>query len=128
MAVLKSAHNPAQVDAYMAALDHPLKAEVQALREIILGVNPNITEQIKWNAPSFSYKGYLATFNLHLPTQIRLIFHNGAILNDKSGLLEGDYVDRRIVYFANMQDVQTKRAGLAKAIRAWVKAMDKQSA
>ena len=45
------------VDEYMAALDHPFKAEVEALRAIIKGVNPNITEQVKWNSPSYRYKG-----------------------------------------------------------------------
>lgn len=60
----KSAVNKtAEVDAYMAKLEHPLKAELQAVRETIKGVNPGITEQIKWNAPSFSYRGeYLVTF------------------------------------------------------------------
>jgi hypothetical protein len=49
----------------MATLEHPYKAEVAALREIILGVSDDITETIKWNAPTFSYKGYIASFNLH---------------------------------------------------------------
>jgi len=53
---------PPTVDTFMAALDHPYKAEVQAVREIILGVHDGITEQVKWNAPSFGYEGYLATF------------------------------------------------------------------
>jgi uncharacterized protein YdhG (YjbR/CyaY superfamily) len=43
------------VDEFMAALDHPFKAGVQAVRETIRGVHPGITEQVKWNAPSFSY-------------------------------------------------------------------------
>lgn len=30
-------------------------------------------------------------------------------LNDKSGLLEGDYVDRKMVYFFSLEDVKTKR-------------------
>jgi uncharacterized protein YdhG (YjbR/CyaY superfamily) len=38
----------------MRDLDHPSKAEVRAVREIILAVDPRITEQVKWNAPSFS--------------------------------------------------------------------------
>ncbi len=57
-------HDPDAVDAYMERLDHPLKAEVQAVRDLIKGVDSRITEQVKWNAPSFSYMGYLATFNL----------------------------------------------------------------
>src|SRR5689334_10560222 len=66
------------VNAYMDALDHPLKAEVQAVRDIIKNVHPDITEQVKWTAPSFSYKGYLATFNLRAIEHVHLIFHNGA--------------------------------------------------
>jgi uncharacterized protein YdhG (YjbR/CyaY superfamily) len=62
MADHSTTNKTAEVDAFMAKLDHPFKAEVQAVREIIKGVNPHITEQIKWNAPSFSYKDYLATF------------------------------------------------------------------
>lgn len=54
-----------QVDAYMAELKHPFKAEVEAVRKIIKGVNKGIMQEIKWNAPSFSHDGeYLVTFNL----------------------------------------------------------------
>ncbi len=115
---------PISVDEFMQALEHPFKAEVQAVREIILGVDPRITEQVKWNAPSFSYKGYLATFSLHRAQHAILIFHNGAILDDQDGLLEGDYPDRRMVYFAGMADVEAKRAGLERAIREWIGRMD----
>ena len=115
-----------QVDEFMAKLDHPFKAEVQAVREIIKNANKDITEEIKWNAPSFSYKGYMATFNLWAKQHVHLIFHNGAILNDKSGLLQGDYVDRRMVYFSNMEDVESKKDTLEKVIRQWIKLMNKQ--
>lgn len=40
--------NSGNVDALMEALDHPLKAEVQAVREIIKGVDKRITEEWKW--------------------------------------------------------------------------------
>lgn len=117
--------NPAQVNAYMTALEYPLKAKVQALRKIIHGVNKNITEQIKWNAPSFSYKGYLVTFNLHDPKQVRLIFHNGILLHDDSGLLQGDYPDRRLAYFFNLQEVKAHQPALEKILREWITLMDK---
>ena len=35
---------PPTVDEFMAALDHPYKAEVQAVRDIIIGTHPDITE------------------------------------------------------------------------------------
>ena len=119
-------HKPDDVDAYMARLDHPLKAEVQAVRETILGVHPRITEQVKWNAPSFSYKGYLATFNLRPTHHVHLVWHDGAILSDPDGLLEGRYPDRRMTYFTSMADVQARRAALKALVRQWVDLMDQQ--
>jgi hypothetical protein len=119
---------PAQtVDEFMAALDHPLKAEVQAVREIILGVNPGITEQVKWAAPSFSYKGYMVTFNLWARDRVHLVFHNGAILNNKDGLLEGDYPDRRMLYLADLPAVKAKQAALVRLVKEWIKLMDAQA-
>lgn len=118
--------NTPQVDAFMEALEHPFKAEVQAVREIILAVDANITEQIKWKAPSFSYKGYMATFNLWATQHVHLIFHNGAILNNESGLLEGSYRDRRMLYFTSMEDVNLKKAALEGMIKDWIALKDKK--
>jgi hypothetical protein len=120
--------NTKQVNEFMDQLEHPFKAEVQAVREIIMNVNSQITEQIKWNAPTFSYKGYIATFNLHSKNakkHVHLVFHNGAILSNESGLLEGDYPDRRMVYFSSMEDVQAKKAALEAAVREWMKLMER---
>lgn len=112
------------VDAWMAALDHPLKAEMQAVREAILVAHPGITERIKWAAPSFGYKTDMATFNHRTPKHVHLVMHNGAVLGDTTGHLEGDYVDRRMMYFANAADVATKKQVLQDAVRAWVRFED----
>jgi uncharacterized protein YdhG (YjbR/CyaY superfamily) len=117
--------NTANVDEFMAELDHPFKTEVQAVREIIKGVNKNITEQIKWNAPSFSYQGnYLVTFNLHAKKNVHLVFHNPEVSKVKSEIFEGDYPDRRMVYFTDMEDIQAKKAALEKAVGELVRLMD----
>ena len=114
------------VETYMEKLDHPLKAEVEALREIIKGVSETIMEQIKWNAPSFSYQGeYLATFNLRAKEHIHLIFHNPEIARVKSSLLEGDYKDRRMAYFLSRDDIQMKKPGLQKALTDLIKLQNK---
>jgi hypothetical protein len=115
-----------EVDAFMGKLDHPVKAEVQALRDIIKNVSGDITEQIKWAAPSFSYKGYLATFNLWAKQHVHLVFHNGAILSNESGLLQGDYPDRRMAYFTSMADVEAKRKALEDAVSEWVRLKDQE--
>ncbi len=111
-----------QVDEFMDSLDHPLKAEVQMLRKIIKSVNKDITEQIKWKAPSFSYRGeYLVTFNLRTTEHIHLVFHNPLIAQVKSKLLEGDYKDRRMAYFTDTNDIRTKQPVLEKALKDLIK-------
>ena len=111
-----------KVDEFLENLSHPLKAEVEAMRSIIKGVDKNIVEEIKWNAPSFSYKGeYLVTFNLWEEKRIHLVFHNPMISKVKSKLLDGDYVDRRMAYFADMKDIKAKKPILVKAIKDLIK-------
>src|SRR6185436_2566710 len=111
-----------KVDEFMQALDHPFKAEVQVVRDIIKGVDKDIAEEVKWKAPSFNYKGeYLVTFNLREEKRIHLVFHNPMISRVKSELLEGDYVDRRMVYFVNMQDIKSNKSALEKVLKDLIK-------
>ncbi len=110
------------VDAFMRDLDHPLKAGIEALRTIIRSANSEITEQIKWKAPSYSYRGqYLVTFNPRDTQRIHLVFHNPMIARIKSPLLEGEYVDRRMTYFSDMQDIKAKKAELVRVLKQLVK-------
>lgn len=105
------------VEAYMARLEHPLKAEIQALRDIIKGVDPCIAEEIKWNAPSYRCTDYLVTFQLRATQHVHLVFHNPHIARIASPLLHGDYVDRRMAYFADMAAVERDRAELESVLR-----------
>jgi uncharacterized protein YdhG (YjbR/CyaY superfamily) len=111
-----------KVDEFLKNFSHPLTAEVEAVRSIIKGVNKDINEEIKWRAPSFSYKGeYLVTFNLWEEKRIHLVFHNPQISKVKSKLLEGDYKDRRMMYFADMKDIKAKKSILEKALKDLIK-------
>ncbi len=115
-----------KVDEFMDGLDHPFKAEVQTVRDIIKNVNKDITEEIKWKAPTFSYKGeYLVTFNLWEKGHIHLVFHNPEISKVKSKLLEGDYADRRMAYFSDKKNIKAKKAALEKALKDLITLMDK---
>ncbi len=99
------------------------------IREIIKNVNPQITEQIKWNAPSFSYQGEsLVTFNLWERKHIHLVFHNPMISKVKSKLLEGDYDHRRMAYFTDQSDIQVKRPTLEKALNDLIRLQSKAEA
>lgn len=105
--------DPTLVAEYMQKLEHPLKAEIEALRGIIKGANPAIAERIKWNAPSYHAHGQdFLTFNHRMTDRVHLIFHHAKIVEIGSPLLEGDYKDRRMVYFENMGAVLAKQAEL----------------
>lgn len=115
------------VDEFLKNLSHPLTAEVEAVRSIIKGVNKDINEEIKWRAPSFNYKGeYLVTFNLWEEKRIHLVFHNPLISQVKSSLLEGEYKNRRMAYFADMKDVKAKKPLLEKALKDLIKLLEKK--
>jgi len=129
---------PEKVDAYLKKLKHPLKEVVEALRQIILSTDKEIGEEIKWNAPTFffsgemrpfnpkEYKRYVVVFNLYQKDCIRLVFPSGAKVNDKTGLLQGDYSDgRRLALFPNMAEVESKEKVLQAVIKKWLKLLDK---
>jgi hypothetical protein len=104
------ASRTAEVDSYMSKLQHPFKAEVQAVREIIKGVSPQIIDQIRWNAPSSATGLYGDLQPPRQATRAPGVAH-GAMLQDSSGLLEGDYPDRRMMYFARMAEVEGQAPG-----------------
>jgi uncharacterized protein YdhG (YjbR/CyaY superfamily) len=103
------------VNAFMQQLDHPLKAEIEAVRAIVK-LNRNIAERVKWNAPSFFYKDDLATIHVKAKQHVHLIFHHPAIVKINSELLEGDYKDRRMMYFENMKEVKARKKELTRII------------
>lgn len=116
-----------KVDNFMKELDHPFKHVVQEIRESIKSVDPQIKEEIKWAAPSFSYKDYICTFNLRETKKIHLVFHNPEIGKIKSDLLEGDYKDRRMVYFVDKKDFEEKKREFERVTEELVQIMDKST-
>jgi hypothetical protein len=138
VATTTKSSEPDKVDAYMKTLAHPLADVVGALRKIILGAGPGIGEEIKWNAPTFFYTGamkpsdpkkyerYFVVFNLFKKDCVRLVFWNGARVDDGSGFLEGDYADgRRLVLFFGMTDVAAKKKALLKTLNLQLKTLDR---
>ncbi len=115
------------VDAYMRDVDHPFKAEFEAVRGIILGASSKLAERIKWNAPSFYYKEDLGAFNPRATEYAHLIllFPDGAGMDDSSGLLEGNHKDRREAKFHSLDDVKAKKPALEKLVKQWVALRDR---
>lgn len=124
----KNINDTEGVDQYMAALDHPLKAEVEAIRKIILKATKGINERVKWNAPSFFYKDEdMVTFMLRAIEHVHLVFHHPYIVEIQSDLLEGDYKDRRMMYMKDKNAVTQHKQELTRIMQALTEHIDSNS-
>ncbi|GII01247.1 DUF1801 domain-containing protein [Planobispora takensis] len=120
------------VDRFMVTLQHPLKAGVEQLRKAILASNPEITERVKWNAPSFCHDGVdRVTFLLRRSDRLQLVFHRGAKVRDDSaefsfqdptGLMRWQAPDRGVISFTDLEDVESKQAAVVSLVNRWVQA------
>jgi hypothetical protein len=110
-----------EVDAWFRALEHPLTAEMERVREIVLGADDRVTETIKWKTPTFMYEGNMASFNPRAKAHVSLLFHTGASIPGKHSLLEGGGDTAR---FEDLDDVEAKRGQLEAVVRAWCATKD----
>ena len=117
------------VDAFMASLDHPRKAEVEAVRRLILGADERIREGIKWNAPSFYIAEHFATLKLRPGDTVQVVFHTGAKvrpdaqaveIDDPAALLQWPAKDRAIATLRDMADLEARGDALLAIVRQWI--------
>lgn len=109
----------------MSNLEHPLKAEMEAVRSIIVNAHSNMEEDIKWGGPSFFYKEDLATFNPRIKNYVALIFHKGELLNIKSDFLEAASKGKVYAKFYTMEQVIENKALIEEMVNTWVRLMNK---
>ena len=115
--------NP-EVDAWFEAYENPQKELVQAVRDAILDADPRVTEAIKWKAPTFVYRGNIASFYPKTKSHASLMFHTGASLPDPSGLLAGEGDTSRVARFESIEDLEVKTPALQALIAAWIDSKD----
>lgn len=117
------------VGAFMVELKHPLKAEIEAVRKIILGSSPAIAEAIKWKSPSFCTTEFFATVNLRSVDRVQLIFHLGAKvrkdlkalkITDPSGRLKWLAKDRAMVTVGAGEEIAANADALRSIVREWI--------
>lgn len=117
-----------EVEAFMATLAHPLKPVVQALRGVLLGLDPAIGEAIKWNAPSFHTTGHFATLHLRKPHEVQVILHLGAKVrpgatvqvDDPDHLLAWRDPLRATVSFTSLEELRARQAAFLAVVRQWM--------
>ena len=108
----------AEVDAWFADYEHPLKEAMALVRDIIMS-DPRMTETIKWKSPTFMHEGNMASFNPRTKAHVSLMFHTGASIPGTHPILQGGGETARYARFAGLEDVESKRADLLAVVDAW---------
>ncbi len=121
-----------EVTDFLDGLNHPFRAEIDALRTIILTAQPDLTENIKWNGPNYSFHGEdRITMRILPPKQVQLIFHRGAkkqtqpadkLIETSGKLLLWKENDRAIASFKTMNDIENNRVELTEIVQKWIEA------
>lgn len=109
-----------EVEQFLNEKQHVLDKQIRLVREIILQTDKRIDETIKWSAPTFMYKGNIASFNLRAKKHVSLMFHKGAILEDPTGILEGNGKQARVMKFKDVNDIENKKTALENIIKYWI--------
>jgi hypothetical protein len=118
------------VTTFLGTLQHSRKAEINRVRNIILGAHPDLVEKIKWNAPSFGLQeDDRITFRLQPGDKVDLIFHRGVArkdddftFSDETGLLKFVAPDRAVLEFTDGPDIEARAEQLRWLVRAWIAA------
>lgn len=125
----KPSKTPSVAD-YLAKLEHPRRAEIDQLRELIQGLDSSLQESIKWNAPSFEFQTeHVITFRLQPGNRVQLVLHTGAKkrpeplkleILDPEKLLEWAAPDRALITVQNQADLDVKSQRIKQLLSQWL--------
>src|SRR5688572_11517459 len=107
------------VDAWFARYENPMKDVVQKIRAAVLAADARIGECIKWQAPTFTYRGNLASFFPKSKQHASLMFHVGAKIPGKYPRLEGTGGTSRVMKLRSVAEVTAAKRDITRLVRAW---------
>jgi hypothetical protein len=109
----------AEVDAWFERYENPMRDVVQRIRSIVLDADPRIEECIKWQAPTFAYRGNLASFYPKSKKHASLMFHVGARIPGTHPRLEGTGEVSRVIKLGSVAEANEAKADLERIVKAW---------
>jgi hypothetical protein len=113
-----------EVEKWFDRYDNPMRDVVLAARKALLAADVRIEETIKWQAPTFTYKGNLASFNPRSKKHASLMFHTGAQIPGSFPHLLGEGDTARYMNFADLKEVSARKKELTQIVKAWIKYKD----
>jgi hypothetical protein len=121
-----------EVSTFLNELNHPLREEIELLRNIILNSNKTLTENIKWNAPNYVVgENDRVTLKINPPKNILIILHRGAkvqamptqkLIDYTCKVLSWKTNDRAIITLNNKQDIITYQNDIVQIVSLWLEA------
>lgn len=115
---------PNKIDAFVSKLNHPMKAEIAEVINIIRGSSKDLEEDVKWGGPSFDYKEPMATMNPRITDYVVFIFHKGELITDKSGLLEPAPKGKSYLKLHSMKEIKDNKVNIQNIVEDWIKLMN----
>jgi hypothetical protein len=125
----KAPDSTGEAGAFLADLDHPLKADIKAVRKLMLRVSPEIADGVNWNSLSFRHTDWFATVNLRSKDVIQLVLHTGAKAKDNPDLAIPDAndlllwlaKDRALVTLGSGKTLKANVKAFEAIVKAWIK-------
>jgi len=108
-----------EVDAWFARYDNPMKDVVMRIRDIVLGADKRVAECIKWQAPTFTFEGNIASFFPKSKQHASLMFHMGAKIPGRHPRLEGTGNTSRVLKIGSVAEANKARKEIESIVRAW---------
>ncbi len=117
----------AAVEGYWQELEHPLKEALLETYRILCVADPRLEARIKWKVPSFYYGRYdFAAFHPRSQHCVHLVvvYPRGAVIANPTGLLEGTYLDRRMIKLGSLAEVQRRAEDLRQVVADWFASLE----
>jgi len=112
----------------MTRYTNPMHEVVQRVRQILLLADDRLEECIKWQTPTFVYKGYLASFYPKSTAYATLMFHTGRHIPGTFPHLEPAGPDALAMHIVSTTEAEERRDELERIVAAWIALKDGEQA
>jgi hypothetical protein len=93
------------IDHYIFEQEEWIQGKYQELRPLILSVSSEIQESIKFNAPFYTYKGFLLYFSvIKKGNKLGLGFCDGHLMSDEENMLQANEGQTQIRHWVLQRD------------------------
>jgi len=126
-----------QVTEHISKLPQNIQPAVEYLRQVILSIDKEINEHIKWNSPAFYFSGEMKPFDpkeykrdilvMNLRNnKIMCILPTGMKIVNNTAILEGKFTDgRKTINFNSFDDIKAKEQLIRDTLTEWLNLIEK---